>query len=84
MTIPVVLLSVILSRLFAPVPARLTSVIPTPMDVTACLSEPNGGACVNCCKEAVGCGPTSQFKCNACAHFCNGVPPPPPPGQPAP
>ena len=81
MTIPVVLLSVIIARLFAPVPVRPFSVIPPP---TACLGEPNGGACVNCCKEAVGCGPTGLIKCDACAHFCNQLPPPPLPGEPAP
>jgi hypothetical protein len=42
-----------------------------------CLSEPNHGACVNCCKAA------SDLPTYACARFCrNNVPPPP--GEPQP
>jgi hypothetical protein len=48
-------------------------------DPTQCLSEPNHGACVDCCKKA------SDVPTHLCARFCRkSNVPPPPPGEPQP
>jgi hypothetical protein len=53
---------------------------------TQCLAERNHGACVTCCKEAIGCESGGTIPCWVCARFCqNRIPPLPDPGEePAP
>jgi len=63
-----------------------TAPAPTPaaIDLAQCLSfGSNHGACVQCCKELLGCGGLGPYKCNVCARFCHAdVPPPPEPAEP--
>jgi len=69
--------------------AKLESIAPETDLPTQCLSSPNRGACVNCCKTIVGPLPDNgggtRSAGKECGHFCQAnVPPPPSPEEPAP